>query len=226
MRWACPVSGLLHLPGRGPQWGAGSSIVPCPGVPFRASGAVGPPPPFSTAGTSGASHVLRRLSSCMPRPEDSGGPPPPRLVGGCVWPSGAFKPSASAIAVSKLSQPFRVRGHPCGLQDTLSPLRPSCSPRVPSRRRHGRTTRYGWGATPCPTGTFTLLETPSLSWRDNARPQARETAAARHERTLEAVGCRRLFGEVLACRGWSLAPGRWSHHNRVCARGSLTPLDK
>jgi hypothetical protein len=46
-----------------------------------------------------------------------------------VLPSGAFKPSASATsAFSKLYQHFRVRGHPCGLQDTLSTLRPSCSP--------------------------------------------------------------------------------------------------
>src|SRR5262244_4031698 len=62
----------------------GSSIVLCPGFPFRASGAVDHTLAFSTAGTSGASQVLRRLSSCMPRPEDSGGPPPPRLVGGFV----------------------------------------------------------------------------------------------------------------------------------------------
>jgi len=59
----------------------GSSIVLCPGVPCRASGAGDHTPSFSTAGTSGASHVLRRLSSCLPRPEDSGGPAPPRHVG-------------------------------------------------------------------------------------------------------------------------------------------------
>jgi hypothetical protein len=48
-----------------------------------------------------------------------------------VLPSGALKPSASATsAVSKLCQHFRVRGHPYGLQDTLSTLRPSCSPGV------------------------------------------------------------------------------------------------
>ncbi len=65
----------------------GSSIVLCPGFPFRASGAVDPTPSFSTAGTSGVSQVLRRLSSCMPRPEDSGGPAPPRHVG---WARVAF----------------------------------------------------------------------------------------------------------------------------------------
>src|SRR5262245_56678547 len=128
MRWAFPVTVLLHLPGRGSQRCTGSSIVLCPGFPFRASGAVYHTPTFSTAGTSGASQVLRRLSSCMPRPEDSGGPPPPRPVGGIVLPSGAFKPSASAIAMSKLYQHFRGRGSLCGLQESLSTLRPSCSP--------------------------------------------------------------------------------------------------
>jgi hypothetical protein len=108
---------------------------------------------------------------------------------GRVWPSGALKPSASAIAMSKLYQHFRGRGSPCGLQDTLSTLRPSCSPRVQPRLRHGRKTRYGWVARPYPTGTFTLQETPSLSWRDNAGRQARRAAGARHERTLAAVAC-------------------------------------
>src|SRR4029453_3537833 len=36
-----------------------------------------PPPPCPT-GAQGASQVLRRLFSCMPRPEDSGGLAPPR----------------------------------------------------------------------------------------------------------------------------------------------------
>ena len=101
-----------------------------------------------------------------------------------MLPSGALKPSASAIAMSKLYQHFRVRGHPYGLQDALSTLRPSCSPQASLRLRHGRKTRYGWVASPYPTGTFTLQETPSLSWRDNAGPQPRLAAAARHERRL------------------------------------------
>ena len=94
--------------------------------------------------------------------------------------------------MSKLYQHFRVRGHPCGLQDTLSTLRPSCSPWFHSRLRHGRKTRYGWVASPYPTGTFTLQETPSLSWRDNARPQPRPEAGA--QRTLEAVACMPRLG--------------------------------
>ena len=81
---------------------------------------------------------------------------------GRVLPSGALKPSASAIAMSKLYQHFRGRGSPCGLQDTLSTLRPSCSPGSRPRLRHGRKTRYGWVASPYPTGTCTLQETPSF----------------------------------------------------------------
>jgi len=95
-----------------------------------------------------------------------------------MLPSGALKPSASAIAMSKLYQHFRVRGHPYGLQDALSTLRPSCSPQASLRLRHGRKTRYGWVASPSPTGTFTLQETPSLSWRDNATLQAPLEAGA------------------------------------------------
>ena len=92
------------------------------------------------------------------------------------------------MALSKLSQHCRGRGPPYGLQDALSTLRPSCSPHAALRLRHGRTTRYGWVARPSPTGTFTLQETPSLSWRDNATLQARLKAGA--QRTLEAVGFR------------------------------------
>ena len=77
------------------------------------------------------------------------------------------------------------------LQGARSPLRPpgyavDASPilfAVSPRLRHGRKTRYGWVASPYPTGTFTLQETPSLSWRDNAARQAR----------LEAVACTRLL---------------------------------
>src|SRR2546425_9574969 len=103
----------------------------------------------------------------------------------------ALKPSASATsAISKLYQHFRGHGSPYGLQDTLSTLRPFCSLQASLRLRHGRKTRYGWVASPYPTGTFTLLETPSLSWRDNARLQAPSIAGARHERRLLTVACK------------------------------------
>src|SRR5439155_13081651 len=116
MRWAFPVTVLLHLPGRGPQRCAGSSLVPCPGFPFRASGAVDHIPTFSTAGTSGASQVLRRLSSCMPRPEDSGGPAPPRHV---EWARVAF---GSVKTLGVRNKPFQAVP---ALQGARSPLRPT-----------------------------------------------------------------------------------------------------
>jgi hypothetical protein len=64
--------------------------------------------------------------------------------------------------ILKLYQHVRVRGHPYGLQDALSTLRPSCSPWLRPRLRHGRQTRYGWVAHPYPTGTFTRQDTPSF----------------------------------------------------------------
>jgi hypothetical protein len=83
-----------------------------------------------------------------------------------VWPSGALKPSASA--------PRLFEAVPA-LQGARSPLRPpgyavDASPilfAVFPRLRLGRKTRDGWVARPYPTGTFTLPEMPSLSWRDN-----------------------------------------------------------
>src|SRR5919197_3376323 len=74
---------------------------------------------------------------------------------GRVWPSGALKPSASAIAMSKLYQHFRGRGSPCGLQDTLSTLRPSCSPCLHGSAMDARLATGGWlaltrqGISPC-----------------------------------------------------------------------------
>src|SRR5262245_10238239 len=191
-----------------PQCG-GSSIVPCPGFPFRASEAVDHTRAFATAGTSGASHVLRRLSSCMPRPEDSGGPALPRPCGDARVAFGSVQTLGVRKAFSKLYQHFRVRGHPCGLQDTLSTLRPSCSPRIPPRLHHGRKTRYGWVASPYPTGTFTLQETPSFSWREDAGRQARLKAGARHERTLFAVAWTPWFGWLRGCAAGQ-PEGTWS----------------
>src|SRR5215470_18918772 len=94
----------------------------------------------------------------------------------------ALTPSASATsAFSKLYQHFRERGHPCGLQDALSTLRPSCSPGLSPCLRHGRKTRYGWVARPYPTRTCTLQETPSFSWRENASAHLLPEAAATQE---------------------------------------------
>src|SRR3989304_744425 len=73
---------------------------------------------------------------------------------------------------------FRARGCPYGLQDSLCTLHLSCSA-TPCRLRHRRNTRYGWVASPCPAGTCTQQDTPSLAWRDNARvegPRKRRVA--------------------------------------------------
>ena len=46
------------------------------------------------------------------------------------------------------------------------------------RLRPGPKTRYGWVASPCPTGTFTLQEMPSLARRDNVPVQERTARRA------------------------------------------------
>jgi hypothetical protein len=121
---------------------------------------------FPPVGAFGASRVLLRISSCMPRPEDSGGPPPPRQNGCFVLPSGTLKPSASATSLSRSCT---------STSGCASPLRPTgCSVYASpvlftafQRLRHRRKTRYGWVASPYPTGTSTPQEAPSLSRRDN-----------------------------------------------------------
>jgi len=50
-------------------------------------------------GALGASRVLQRLSSCIHKPEDSGGPPHPSHKGCFVLPSRTLKLSASAISL-------------------------------------------------------------------------------------------------------------------------------
>jgi len=130
--------------------------------PFRASGAVCHSPTFSTVGAAGASHVLQHLSSCMPRPEDSGGPTSPRPCGGARVAFGGVK--TLGVRNKRLFEAVPA------LQGARSPLRPTgyavyASPilfAVSPRLRHGRKTRYGWVASPYPTGTFTLPEMPSF----------------------------------------------------------------
>jgi hypothetical protein len=191
---ACPLPVLLRLPGAGAaaacrcQPGAVAGLpLPCltSGLPYAVASAVpkplGPPKCFDAALPAGHGRRtpadLHHLASSVAR----------------VWPAGACTPSASAMAMSQRSQHCRVRGHPGGLQAALATLRPSCAPRVPPRLRHGRKTRYGWVARPYPTRTCTLPETPSLSWRENARRELRRAAGARHERTLEAVSSSAWF---------------------------------
>ena len=135
----------------------------CPGFPFRAAGAVDHTAVVSSLpGAAGASQVLGRLSSCMPRPEDAGGPAPPRPYGGARVAFGSVQ--TLGVRNERLFEAVPA------LQGARSPLRPpgyavDASPilfTVSPRLRHGRKTRYGWMTTPDPTETFTLPETPSF----------------------------------------------------------------
>jgi hypothetical protein len=76
-------------------------------------------PGFPWTGASGASQVLRRLSSCMPRPEDSGGPAQPGHIGCAHVAFGSVK----TLGVRNC----HVEAVPA-LQGARSPLRPpGCS---------------------------------------------------------------------------------------------------
>ena len=119
-------------------------------------------PPFPPTGTDGASHVRRRLAACLPRPEASGGPSPPRPRGGSC---GAF----GAREHPRRPPPAHVEAVPAR-QGARSPLRPAgcsvdASPVVFATcccLRPRRKTRDEWGAHPYPTGTFPRHDTPSF----------------------------------------------------------------
>src|SRR5215471_15152024 len=183
MRWAFPVTVLLHLPGHGPQRCAGSSIVPCPGFPFRASGAVCHTPTFSTGGAAGASQVLQHLSSCMPRPEDSGGPTSPCQCGGARVAFGGVKTLG-------VRHKRRFEAVPA-LQGARSPLRPTgsavyASPILfagrdrPDSARDARLATGGWlaltrqGLSPCKR-CQAFLGAITLGLRRRRMPQRRRS---------------------------------------------------
>src|SRR5215510_6411975 len=183
------------------------------GCPWRRLPVLGSPASLRFPPGSGAGWPLPCLTSgrprrCFPRQQPVGLPPCcDRALPACrgLWtpadrpllaqadrpvvPAGAFKPSASAArlfdAVPAL-QGARSPRRPPGYAVSASPLWFAVFPRL----RLGRQTRYGWGASPDPPGTCTLPEMPSFSWRDNAGPQARWAAGARHEQTLAAVAFR------------------------------------
>ena len=119
-------------------------------------------PPFPPTGTDGASHVRRRLAACLPRPEASGGPSPPRPRGGSC---GAF----GAREHPRRPPPAHVEAVPAR-QGAWSPLRPAgcsvdASPVVFATcccLRPRRKTRDEWGAHPYPTGSFPRHDTPSF----------------------------------------------------------------
>ena len=195
IRWAFPLPVLLRLP---------QTMVPSDvQVPALFRVRVSPSVPqelyticrcFSWRGAFGASQVLRRLSSCMPRPEDSGGPAPPRHSGGaCV----AFG-SVQTLGVRNC----HVEAVPA-LQGARSPLRPTgYSVYASSILFAGITTPTPpWtqdsirvGGEPLPDRDSHPVRDAKLSWRDNTGPQARWAAGA--ERTLEAVSCTPIIGRL------------------------------
>ena len=149
----------------------GSSTVPCPGFPLRASRSV----------------CHRCISTVFSLREPSGLPGfSDASLRAChgLWTPADLRtlatPGASVLPlvyvktlgirnklISKLYQHFRERDLPYGLRDSLSTLSPSCSPCLAAVLRHGPKTRYGWVASPYPTGTSTPQDAPSFARRDN-----------------------------------------------------------
>ena len=81
-----------------------------------------------------------------------------------------LKPSASATNLSRSCTSTSGRAsplRPTGFSVYASPVLFAAFRRL----RHGRKTRYGWVASPYPTGTRTPQEAPSLSRRDNGQAQ-------------------------------------------------------
>lgn len=138
--------------------------------------------------------------------------------------------------ISKLYQHFRARGHPCGLQDSLSTLRPGCSQclfvTLLSPLRTGRKTRYGWLARPYPTGAFTLQEAPSfLGARTILSSSAGMPNGRRRPSDLEIHA--RLLGfarkRPLCTRSWrsarrSSSPSLYSSHVTSSTPGAASRL--
>ena len=116
MRRAFPVTVLLRLPARGATAERRFQHCSVSGFPLPCLRSCIPSSEVFHAGASGASQVLRRLSSCMPRPEDSGGPAPPRHIGCARVAFGSVK----TLGVRN----SHVEAVPA-LQGARSPLRPT-----------------------------------------------------------------------------------------------------
>jgi hypothetical protein len=195
LRRACSVTVRLRLP---VTWGVAArrfqpgsvSGFPLPCLRSCRPYAVAPPCRSCGGLPSSATSLFLPAAACGLR-RTGLSLPKRRGLGGLRERSNPRRP---LLAFSKLYQHCRVRGHPDGLQDALSTLRPSCSSCVRPRLRHGRKTRYGWVASPDPAGTCTRPETPSFSWRENAGPEPLPEAGA--QRTLEAVSCRPMLDLV------------------------------
>ena len=136
--------------------------------------------------------MLRRLSSCRPRPEDSGGPAQPRPHG---W---------SCMAFGVRSNPRQP--HQAPLRSWTSPSGDAAPPmaarilclRLVHLVRRVSTTPPGTpdslrvGGYPLPDRDFHPARDAKLSWRNNAGPEPRLKAGA--QRTLEGVGSRPSLG--------------------------------
>ena len=132
-------------------------------------------------GADGASQVLRRLSSCMPRPVDSGGPAPPRHNG---WVRVAFG-RVKTLGVRN----SHVEAVPA-LQGARSPLRPTgyavyassilfagiTTPTPPWTQDSIRV-----GGEPLPDRDSHPVRDAKLAWRDNARCQPLPEAEAQRK---------------------------------------------
>jgi hypothetical protein len=81
----------------------------CPGFPLRASVSVYRTTAFPQPGANGTSQVLRRISSCMPQPEDSGRLPHARPNACFMLASGYVK--ALAIRHKLVSKLYQLSGH-------------------------------------------------------------------------------------------------------------------
>jgi hypothetical protein len=155
LRWAFPLTVLLHLPVEQESLGL---------------------PKFFDVSLP-ACHGLRTPAD-LPILADADG---------LVLPSGALKPSASAIAISKLYQHFRVRGHPYGLQDALSTLRPFLVHRAPhGSAMDARLATGGWLALTRPGLSPGKIRQASLA-RERWASGAEESAPALDEVALQDV---------------------------------------
>ena len=115
-------------------------------------------------------------------------PSPIRVLSCCL--RCALKPSASATSLSRSCTSTSGRAsplRPTGCSVYASPVLFAALKRLRLRRK----TRYGWVASPFPTGTFTPLEAPSLSRRDNEK-------ANRHGRLYLPRPVKRMLGRMSA----------------------------
>ena len=107
----------------------GSSRVLCPGFPFRAYGAIDPASVLPSGREPLGPPTFCDVS--LPACRGLWTPADLRLLAhadALVWPSVRVNTlGVRSTRVSTRSQPFRGRGHPYGLPDARSTLRPSCS---------------------------------------------------------------------------------------------------